>query len=105
MAFVVEQSNFVCLLSKIVDKSLCPVLPLPLLSAVFLSDGSECTSWLGKQVVALILCLRDWLCALPTSQEGALDNHTLKSVFEVCVYLTIMLRTGSGLFLHKSMGC
>lgn len=63
---------------------LCVLTPLTL--AVFLSEEVEGSSWLDKLVVTLILCLRDWLVALPIPlmvSEGALDNSTLKSVFEV----------------------
>ena len=45
---------------------------------------------MDKVVVTLILCLRDWLMALPTLKlvrEGGLDESTVKSVFEVCVHV------------------
>ncbi len=65
---------------------LCILISPPLTLAVFLSEEVEGSSWLDKVVVTLILCLRDWLVALPIPlmvSEEALDNSTLKSVFEV----------------------
>ena len=43
-------------------------------------------AWVDKVVVTLILCLRDWLMALPTLKlvrEGGLEESKVKSIFEV----------------------
>ncbi len=43
-------------------------------------------SFSPQVIVTLVLCLRDWLMALPIqtmAREGSLSEYTLKIVFEV----------------------